>query len=79
MISFARSLKIPLWWNHNNLKKKQPKKLLEVFKLLNAQTQQKLNGEKQIESRIVSLDELEARPIKKGKAFRVVNLGRPIK
>jgi len=41
--------------------------LLEVLSLLHEQTQQKLAGESHIDHRLVSLDDLEARPIKKGK------------
>ncbi|MBF0235232.1 MAG: hypothetical protein HQK65_19690 [Desulfamplus sp.] len=37
--------------------------------MLKQQTRQKLRGELHIENRLVSLDELDARPIKKGKAF----------
>jgi IS5 family transposase len=41
--------------------------LLDLFDLFDEQTQQKLEGKKSIENRIVSLDEVDARPIKKGK------------
>jgi IS5 family transposase len=40
---------------------------LEVLSLLNEPTQQPLAGESHIDHRLVSLDDLEARPIKKGK------------
>lgn len=40
-----------------------------MFRLLKNQTRQKLRGEIHIQDRLVSLDELDARPIKKGKAF----------
>lgn len=42
---------------------------MEVFKLLKNQTRQKLSGVLHIENRLVSLEELDARPIKKGKSF----------
>lgn len=42
-------------------------KLLSLLILLEEQTLEKLSGEKQIKNRIVSLDEPDARPIKKGK------------
>lgn len=45
------------------------------FALLNEQTQQKLAGEHHIKNRIVSLDEPEARPIKKGKKFPTCEFG----
>jgi len=41
--------------------------LLTLLQLLNGQNEQKIAGEKHIKNRIVSLDEPEARPIKKGK------------
>ena len=41
--------------------------LIAVLTLLNEQTQQKLAGERHIENRLVSLDDLDARPIQKGK------------
>ena len=43
--------------------------LLAIFKILAQQTQLKLAGETHIDDRLVSLKELDARPIKKGKAF----------
>ena len=46
-----------------------------MFKLLKKQTRQKLAGEIHIKDRIVSLDELDARPIKKGKAHPVCEFG----
>src|SRR5713101_4444724 len=39
--------------------------LLEVLSLLNEQTQQKLAGQSHIDHRLVSLDDLDARPIKR--------------
>lgn len=41
--------------------------LLAVLQLLDAQTQQKLAGQTHIANRLVSLDDLDARPIQKGK------------
>lgn len=49
--------------------------LLGVLSLLETQTQQKLAGEQHIENRIVSLDELDARPIKKGKTYPSCEFG----
>lgn len=45
------------------------------FDLLAAQTQQKLAGEVHIADRIVSLDEPDARPIKKGKSYPKCEFG----
>jgi IS5 family transposase len=42
---------------------------------LSNQTQQKLAGEQHIANRIVSLDEVDARPIKKGKTFPSCEFG----
>ena len=49
--------------------------LLALLTLLSDQTQQKLAGERHIDSRIVSLDEVDARPIKKGKTFPSCEFG----
>src|SRR3989454_6572473 len=49
--------------------------LLEVLTLLNAQTQQKLAGQSHIDHRLVSLDDLDARPIKKGKSHPSTEFG----
>src|SRR6266436_5884304 len=49
--------------------------LREVLNLLNAQTQQKLAGESHIAHRLVSLDDLDARPIKKGKSHPSTEFG----
>ena len=46
-----------------------------MFKLLKRQTREKLAGQVHIENRIVSLDELDARPIKKGKSHPVCEFG----
>ena len=50
-------------------------KLLDLLWLLEAQTEQKLKGETHIPHRIVSLDEPEARPIKKGKVHPSCEFG----
>jgi len=50
-------------------------KLLDLLWLLEAQTEQKLNGEVHIPHRIVSLDEPDARPIKKGKVHPACEFG----
>ena len=49
--------------------------LLALLTLLETQTQQKLAGERHIENRIVSLDEVDARPIKKGKSYPSCEFG----
>lgn len=49
--------------------------LLALLILLKHQTQQKLAGEQHIDNRIVSLDEVDARPIKKGKTFPSCEFG----
>ncbi len=49
--------------------------LLSLLTLLKDQTQQKLTGEQHIDNRIVSLDEVDARPIKKGKTFPSCEFG----
>ena len=43
--------------------------------MLKAQTKQKLQGDIHIKDRLVSLDELDARPIKKGKAYPACEFG----
>jgi IS5 family transposase len=48
-------------------KKEQAEQLHELLLLLGEQTAEKLDGVISIENRIVSLDEVDARPIKKGK------------
>lgn len=64
----------------NSLKcsKKREAKALKMLKLLNLleeQTIEKLQGETHIKSRIVSLDEPDARPIKKGKIHPACEFG----
>lgn len=49
--------------------------LLSLLTLLKEQTQQKLSGEQHIDNRIVSLDEVDARPIKKGKTHPSCEFG----
>jgi transposase, IS5 family len=49
--------------------------LLEVLSLLDEQTQQKLAGQRHIDQRLVSLDDLDARPIKKGKSHPSTEFG----
>jgi len=49
--------------------------LLSLLTLLKEQTQQKLAGEQHIDNRIVSLDEVDARPIKKGKTHPSCEFG----
>ena len=49
--------------------------LLEVLSLLEVQTQQKLAGVRHIDNRIVSLDEVDARPIVKGKSHPSCEFG----
>ena len=50
-------------------------RLLEVLRILNEQTQQKLAGQSHIAARLVSLDDLDARPIKKGKRHPSTEFG----
>jgi IS5 family transposase len=56
-------------------KKKKALQLLDILKLLDEQNHMKIRGEKHIENRIVSLDEPEARPIKKGKTHPKCEFG----
>ena len=55
--------------------KEKAQELLALLTLLSIQTQQKLAGELHIENRIVSLDEVDARPIKKGKSYPSCEFG----
>jgi IS5 family transposase len=50
-------------------------RLIEVLTLLNEQTQQKLAGQRHIDNRLVSLDDLDARPIQKGKSHPKTEFG----
>jgi IS5 family transposase len=56
-------------------RKEKAQELLALLVLLSDQTQQKLTGEQHIDNRIVSLDEVDARPIKKGKTFPSCEFG----
>jgi IS5 family transposase len=49
--------------------------LIAVLTLLGEQTKQKLAGERHIENRLVSLDDLDARPIQKGKRHPKTEFG----
>ena len=49
--------------------------LLEVLTLLEKQTQQQLAGETHLDHRLVSLDDRDARPIKKGKSYPSTEFG----
>jgi IS5 family transposase len=55
--------------------KEKAQNLLSLLNLLKDQTQQKLTGEQHIDNRIVSLDEVDARPIKKGKTYPSCEFG----
>jgi transposase, IS5 family len=55
--------------------KEKAHNLLKLLTLLKDQTQQKLSGEQHIDNRIVSLDEIDARPIKKGKSHPSCEFG----
>lgn len=48
---------------------------IEVLTLLDEQTKQKLAGQSHIENRLVSLDDLDARPIQKGKSHPKTEFG----
>jgi IS5 family transposase len=50
-------------------------KLLSVLAVLESQTRQKLAGQRHIDNRLVSLDDLDARPIKKGKRHPKTEFG----
>lgn len=49
--------------------------LVELLSLLEVQTEHKIAGKVHIENRIVSLDEVDARPIKKGKSHPTCEFG----
>jgi len=63
--------------SENDLESEKEKahNLLKLLTLLKDQTQQKLSGEQHIDNRIVSLDEIDARPIKKGKSHPSCEFG----
>jgi IS5 family transposase len=58
--------------------KKKALELVNLLSLLEEQTAEKLAGETHIKNRIVSLDEPDARPIKKGKTFPKCEFGTTI-
>ncbi len=77
-----------LWWpawlefraivsalNTTPKRQRKAQKLMALLDLLEEQTRQKLAGETHIPHRIVSLDEPDARPIKKGKAYPACEFG----
>ncbi len=51
------------------------RRLIKVLTLLDEQTQQKLAGQRHIDNRLVSLDDLDARPIQKGKSHPKTEFG----
>jgi transposase, IS5 family len=55
--------------------KTQAQQLLDALLILDEQTQLKLEGEKSIPHRLVSLDDLDARPIQKGKRHPKTEFG----
>ena len=55
--------------------KTQWRELIETLTILGKQTQQKLTGQLHIANRLVSLDDLDARPIKKGKSHPSTEFG----
>jgi len=120
MATFAKTHSLPLWWDHDEVKKHwrafglnkkqdraayllqfhllfvpaletfwqqvealdasaqdKPKaqNLADLLRLLHMQTLEKIAGEKHIKDRIVSLDEVDARPIKRGKRYPACEFG----
>jgi len=65
----------PLDHHQAHALKRRWRHLIEVLTLLGEQTQQKLAGERHIENRLVSLDDLDARPIQKGKSHPKTEFG----
>ncbi|WP_080810114.1 transposase [Desulfamplus magnetovallimortis] len=59
-------------------REEKAKVLLNLLELLETQTLEKINGETHIDNRIVSLDEPDARPIKKGKEHPKCEFGSTI-
>jgi len=55
--------------------KQNAQNIADLLALLQAQTLEKLAGEIHIKDRIVSLDEVDARPIKKGKSYPTCEFG----
>ena len=68
-------LEEPLDDRKGNSLKARWRRLVEVLKLLDEQTEQKVAGERHIENRLVSLDDLDARPITKGKSHPQTEFG----
>lgn len=65
----------PLDDRQGNSLKARWRRLLELLKRLDEQTAQKVAGERHIEHRLVSLDDLDARPITKGKRHPKTEFG----
>ena len=68
-------LEEPLDDRQQNPLKARWRRWVEVLTLLGEQTEQKLAGQLHIEHRLVSLDDLDARPIKKGKSHPKTEFG----
>lgn len=68
-------LEEPLDTRKENSLKARWRRLVEVLTLLDEQTKQKLAGERHIANRLVSLDDLDARPITKGKSHPKTEFG----
>jgi transposase, IS5 family len=68
-------LEAPLDHHKANALKTRWRHLIEVLTLLDGQTQQKLAGQRHIDHRLVSLDDLDARPIQKGKSHPKTEFG----
>jgi IS5 family transposase len=71
----VEALEVPEFQESASLRKEKAQELLALLTLLSIQTQQKLAGERHIENRLVSLDEVDARPIKKGKSYPSCEFG----
>jgi transposase, IS5 family len=65
----------PLDNRKENSLKTRWRQLVDVLNLLGEQTEQKLAGERHIDHRLVSLDDLDARPIQKGKSHPKTEFG----
>jgi hypothetical protein len=65
----------PLDNRQENSLKTRWRQLVDVLNLLGEQTEQKLAGERHIDHRLVSLDDLDARPIQKGKSHPKTEFG----
>ena len=120
MATFAKTHALPLWWDHDEMKKhwrafglnkkqdraayllqfhllfvpaletfwekvealdaseqemQKAQELADLLRLLHMQTLEKIAGQKHIKNRIVSLDEVDARPIKRGKRYPSCEFG----